>query len=81
MQDLKLGLNEVREQMRTVPLSEFKEYVIEGSKISPDPDDSEYFALALKYDCPLWTEDKALKSQSEVEVLNSKELLVKLGLI
>ena len=71
----------VRMQLKTFSLSEIKEFIKEGSIISPDPNDSEYFALALKLNCPLWSEDKLLKQQSKVEVLNTRELLVKLGLI
>ena len=29
-----------------------------AKQISPDTNDSEYFALALKFNCPLWSNDK-----------------------
>jgi predicted nucleic acid-binding protein len=40
---------------------------------SPDIDDIAYFALVLHYNCPLWSNDKALKKQSVVSVLNTAE--------
>ncbi|RZN40082.1 MAG: hypothetical protein EFT35_03385 [Methanophagales archaeon ANME-1-THS] len=54
---------------------EYCEYLSEARKVSPDPNDSDFFALALKFDCPLWSEDKRLKKQSRVKVLSTKELM------
>lgn len=54
------------------------EYASERSKakqISPDPKDTEYFALALKLGCHIWSNDKALKKQDRVKVLSTSELL------
>ena len=39
-----------------------------------------YFALALKLNCPIWSEDKALKKQSKVKVYSTSELLKEIGL-
>jgi len=33
-----------------------------------------YFALALKFNCPVWSEEKLLKKQLFVKVLNTFEL-------
>jgi len=79
--ELNLEFSAVREQM-TVFSVEKSKWIKEGVKISPDPDDTEYFALALKFNCPIWSEDKPLKQQqSKVEVLDTRKLLEKLGLI
>lgn len=78
--DLRSEFFAVRMQLKVFSLSGIKEFIKEGSNISPDPDDSEYFALALKLNCPIWSEDRALRQQSRVEVLNTKKLLEKLGL-
>ena len=77
---LKVVLSEVRGALRTVPLSDMKDFMHEASQVSPDPDDVEYFALALKLNCPIWSEDKLLKKQSKIKVLNTPELLAMLGL-
>lgn len=58
-----------------VPLEELVEFVQEAEKISPDPDDMIYFALALKLNCAIWSEDKKLKKQDQVKVYNTTEIL------
>ncbi len=78
--ELKLAFSGVREQLITLPLSEIKPWLKEAERISPDKDDTEYFALALKLNCPIWSEDKLLKKQSKVKALNTPELLAELGL-
>jgi len=54
---------------------EFNKFLKEAMEICPDPNDVEYFALALKLNCAVWSEDKALKKQSLVNVLNTGDLL------
>src|SRR3989338_1557936 len=59
-----------------VKFAEEKEYsklLSEAKEVSPDPDDVDFFALALKSNIPIWSEDKELKKQSRVKVLNTKE--------
>ena len=58
-----------------IPFSEFERFEEEASKICPDPNDSEYFALALKLNCSIWSEDKLLKNQDKIKVLTTSELL------
>ncbi len=45
-----------------------------AEEITPDPDDMAYFALALKLNCAIWSNDKKLKPQDKVEVYNTHEL-------
>jgi len=73
-EELKLSFSAVRKQLSTVPLSEVKEWIKEAQSFSPDKDDIEYFALALKLGCLIWSEDKRLKAQSRVKVFSTKEL-------
>lgn len=42
---------------------------------SPDKDDAQYFALALKHKCPIWSNDKALVRQGAVRIISTKELI------
>jgi predicted nucleic acid-binding protein len=58
-----------------IPFSEFQSFAEEADKISPDPDDAQYFALALKLHCPIWSNDKPLTKQSKIRVLSTDELL------
>ncbi|MFH1649524.1 MAG: PIN domain-containing protein [Candidatus Woesearchaeota archaeon] len=43
--------------------------------ISPDPKDAAYFAVAMTVQCSLWSNDKKLKEQDSIRVLNTKEVL------
>lgn len=79
----KLNRNELDEIIRTIfrlsniqsiPFSEFMEYLEDAEKISPDPDDALYFALALKFGCAIWSNDKRLKSQKKIRVYTTDEL-------
>jgi predicted nucleic acid-binding protein len=45
-----------------------------AEQISPDPNDIAYLALALDLQCPLWSNDKALKNQPIVKVITTEEL-------
>lgn len=78
--NLEVEFAAVRMQFNTFSLNELSNWTKEGVTISPDPDDAEYFALAMKLDCPIWSEEKRLKKQSKVKVYNTVELLKELGL-
>jgi len=78
--DLEMEFAAIRMQMKTFSMDELSGWMKEASATSPDPDDAEYFALALKLGCPLWSEEKKLKKQSKVKVYNTPELLQELGL-
>ncbi|MEK6899645.1 MAG: PIN domain-containing protein [Nanoarchaeota archaeon] len=50
-----------------VPLSEYKEFFRDAQKICPDFDDVHYFALALRLNCAIWSNDKKLKEQNNIK--------------
>jgi len=59
-------------------LEEFKEHkseIMEKSGL----DENEYLALELKLNCPIWSEDKRLKKQTLVKIINTIELIRELG--
>ncbi len=58
-----------------VSYNEFKDFIPKAKEFSPDQNDSEYFALALKLKCPIWTNDKKLKSQNNVKIYSTIDLL------
>lgn len=65
-----------------VPLDEYKSFIPEAKRISPHDKDIRFFALSLKLDhCPLWSEEKRLKRQSEIEVFNRRELRHLIGIL
>lgn len=65
--------------VKFVPVSQYKDFRGEAELITPDPDDTQYFALALKLGCAIWSNDKLLKNQSEVKVFSTSELIRELG--
>jgi predicted nucleic acid-binding protein len=65
----------LKKRIILIPLEEITNYIKEAEKITPDKDDMAYFALALKLNCGIWSNDKKLKEQDKVKVLNTKEVL------
>ena len=39
------------------------------------PKDVEYFALALRFDFPIWSNEKGFKKQTKVKVFSTSELI------
>ena len=70
-----LALSLISSRIRLIPFSEFDRFISKAKEISPDPDDTEYLALALKLSCAVWSNDKLLKKQDLVKVINTSELL------
>ena len=73
-EEISLLLSLISLNIKLIPFSEFKEFEEQASRICPDTNDIEYFALALKLKCPLWSNDKSLKNSS-LKVLTTLELL------
>ena len=73
---LALTKKELQAYLALVPVEAFKDMWEEAKRISPDPDDAPYLAVALALGCALWSNDKELKEkQSKVTVLSTAELL------
>ncbi|MDO8556135.1 MAG: PIN domain-containing protein [Nanoarchaeota archaeon] len=66
------------EHITIIPAEELEPYLLEAATISPDPQDIAYLAAALLYNCPLWSNDKALKQQHLVQVYTTEELITQL---
>lgn len=74
------GFNELLELFERniilVPKEEIGPFMKKANKISPDPDDAYYVALAMKLKCPIWSNDKELKKkQNEIKVYSTEELV------
>lgn len=54
---------------------DFEEFISEANSICPDPNDVEFFALCLKMNLPLWSNDKLLKKQNKIKILNTSEIV------
>ncbi len=79
-EELEVVLNFLEEQIEIIPFEEFAEKYNEAKNISPDPDDVPYFALALKLNCPIWSNDRKLKEQNAVRVYTTQEIIRALGI-
>ena len=74
--ELGLALSIISSRIKLIPFSEFREFEKRASEICPDPDDVEYFALALQHRCALWSNDKRLKTQDVIKVMSTSEVLM-----
>ncbi len=72
-------LDDIKEIITIIPKDEFETYIEKAISISPDANDVQYFALALKLNCPIWSNDKELKKQNTVKVISTQELINSLG--
>lgn len=82
MRRAKIRLDEFVEMRRELilyveffPISNYVKFLSRVVEVSPDRDDVDYFALALKLSVGIWSNDKLLKGQSVVGVLNTMEIL------
>jgi|SRR3989338_2507780 len=66
-------------KIRFIPLEDFMGKISEAKDISPHSKDIEYFALALKLGCGVWSDEKSFKEQSKVKVYSTSELVEELG--
>lgn len=68
-------------RIRFVPKEDFTGFIPQALEILKEHlKDAPYVALALKFNCAIWSEDKSLKKRAVVGVLNTDELLAELGL-
>ena len=65
----------IKKIISIIPKEEFNGYIDSANKISPDPDDVMYIALALKLKYPIWSNDKDLKKQNIVKIYSTEELV------
>jgi len=61
--------------VKVVPTKDLTAYAENAKQISPDENDVSYFALALKLNCPIWSNDKELKKQNKIKVYSTEDLI------
>lgn len=66
--------------VKIIPKEEYDSFEKKALALCPKghKDDWPFIALALKQDCPLWSNDAALKGQLAVKVISTKELIEEL---
>src|SRR3989338_11461559 len=65
----------LKEQIEIIPEQEFLAYREQAVEICPDKKDIVYFALALYFQCPIWSNEKQLKNQKIVKIHATHELI------
>ena len=71
-------LDLLKEQITVIPKKEIIPFIDKAEKISPDPKDIVYLALAFALKANLWSNDKKLKKgQNEITVFSTEELIEK----
>jgi len=79
LRDFEAFVGIVKLRVRFIPLEQFLDTVKVAKELAPHLKDVEYFALALKLDCPIWAQEKAFKKQSVIKVFSTSELLALLS--
>jgi predicted nucleic acid-binding protein len=69
------NLSLIKSKITIFPCEYFKDYLKIAKQISPDVNDIQYFALALKTDSVIWSNDKALKNQKIVKIFSTSEVI------
>lgn len=69
-------MHQLKYIISVIPKEEYSYLIAEAEKFSPDSNDVLYFALAIKLNGSLWSNDKQLKEkQNKVIVYSTEDLL------
>jgi len=68
-------LSELLSIIKLIPEELCQEHNIEAQQLSPHDKDIPVFALALKLNCPIWSNEPAFKEQSKVRVFNNRDMI------
>lgn len=66
---------ELKKVINFVNKKEYSNFIKEAEEFSPDKADADFFALCLKNECFLWSNDALLKRQEKIKVLSTKEII------
>jgi len=66
---------QLKQQINFINKKDYDKNIKAAEEISPDKADSDFIALSLKYNCPLWSNDAILKKQDKIAVISTKELI------
>jgi putative PIN family toxin of toxin-antitoxin system len=72
----------LKEQITIIPKKKIAPFIDKAEKISPDPKDNVYLALAFALKSNIWSNDKRLKQgQEKITVFSTEELIEKTNLL
>lgn len=74
--EFNIFLTLLKRKIKIIPRKKITPFLEKAKKISPDPKDIVYLALALAIDAKIWSNDKRLKEkQQKIAVLTTIEIL------
>ncbi len=69
-----------KKYVKIVPEEDFKDMLKKANELLGEHvKDTAYVALALQFNCPLWSKEKRLKAVDELEVYDAEELGERIG--
>lgn len=78
-EELEELLTILKKKIKVIPNEETDKFIRLAREICPDKNDADYFALAMKLRCPIWSNDKNLKKQKLIVVYSTQELVEMFG--
>ena len=68
-------MHQLKDIITIIPKEEYSKQMIEAANFSPDPKDTMYFALAMKLNASIWSNDDRLKEQDKVIIYKTSDLM------
>ena len=68
-------LTALKKRVQLVSEEEIRPFLMHATLVSPDIKDAPYFAVCLKLNAGLWSNDKRLKKQDKIRVWSTSELM------
>jgi len=75
LEQLNEKLSELSKLIKIFSIEEYKKFKKEAKKISPHDKDIPIFALALKLNCAIWSNEPEFKQQSKIKVFSTKDII------
>ena len=67
--------NKLKSFVKFLPKEYYQSFLKTAEEISPDKSDAHFLALCLRLNLPLWSNDKELKKQNKVIVVDIKDII------
>ena len=74
VEQIESTINELGKYVSSFSSEEYSTFESEAKSISPHDKDIPPFALALKLNCPIWSNEPRFKEQSSVKIWSTKDL-------
>ena len=68
-------LTELRQIIKIIRKFEYKRFKAQAQKLAPHDKDIPIFALALKLDCPIWSNELEFKNQNKINILSTRDMM------